>query len=125
VLPTEIFVGKNAVVHAGALNEISHCNHSIQFISCSVDPKGVLTHRIKNMSIYKYTSMYKGITHYTRTSDDTPSLITVKIHFLEMVKFGVGDVQVMPFSKKSHVVYSHFTVGRKGIGWKGGTHGLE
>ena len=25
---------------------------SIQFISCSVDPKGVLTHRIWNMSIH-------------------------------------------------------------------------
>jgi hypothetical protein len=33
--------------------------NSIQFISCSVDPNGVLTHRIWNMSIYKYTSMYK------------------------------------------------------------------
>jgi hypothetical protein len=33
--------------------------NSIQFISCSVDPKGVLTHRIENMSVYKYTSMYK------------------------------------------------------------------
>jgi len=33
--------------------------NSIQFISRSVDPKGVLTHRIWNMSIYKYTSMHK------------------------------------------------------------------
>jgi glycerol-3-phosphate responsive antiterminator len=63
---------KKVVVHAGALNEISHRKNSIQFISCSLDPKGVLTHRIKNMSIYKYTSMYNGITHYTGTSDDTP-----------------------------------------------------
>jgi hypothetical protein len=57
VLPTEIFVGKNVVDHAGALNELSHCKSSIQFIWYFVDPKGVLTHRIKNMSINKYTSM--------------------------------------------------------------------
>jgi hypothetical protein len=47
----DIFVGKNVVFRAGALNEISHRKNSIQFILCSVDPKGGLTYRIKNISI--------------------------------------------------------------------------
>jgi hypothetical protein len=33
------------------------------------------------------------------------------------VRFGVGDLRVMPFRKKSYVVYSNVTEGRKGIGW--------
>jgi glycerol-3-phosphate responsive antiterminator len=53
VLPNEIFDVKNAVLHAAALNELSHCKNSVQFIWYMVDPKGVLTHTIKNMSIYK------------------------------------------------------------------------
>jgi hypothetical protein len=47
------------------------------------------------------------------------------------VKFGVGDVRVMPLSKKSHVVDSNFSESRKGIGWGTGliwlnigTHGV-
>jgi hypothetical protein len=35
------------------------------------------------------------------------------------VKFGVGDMRVMPLSKKSHVIYSNFTEGRKRIGGVG------